>query len=81
MARLVYAARQLLEQTGGEPVGGPDGLGAVRSVMVSASRSAALARDGRVAAVEVVRTALGQVALVDFVTDRRAELAHPFDLG
>lgn len=80
MARIAYAARKLLEQTGGDVVGEADGFGVHRSVMVSYQHADALAADDRVAAVTVADTALGRVALVDFVTGRRADLTYPFDL-
>jgi hypothetical protein len=81
MARKAYAARTLLEQVGGEVVGDPDGLRVHRTVMVSHLHADALARDDRVEQVVVVDTALGEVALVEFVAGTRADLTHPFDLG
>jgi hypothetical protein len=85
MARLAYAARRLLEQVGGDAscvVGAPDGFGVHRTVMVSASLPlSALEADPRVRQVQVVGTALGDVALVQVVTGRLGDVADDFDLG
>lgn len=80
MARMVYAAKKLLEQIGGEPVGDPDGLRAHRTVMVSHLYADAVVRDDRVKQVVVVHTVLGDVALVEFADGTRADRAHPFEL-
>lgn len=84
MARIAYAARTLLKQVGGDAssvVGDTDALGVHRTVMVSTGLPLdALEDDDRVSGVTVVHTDLGDVALVEFVSGRRADLTHPFDL-
>lgn len=81
MARLAYAARQLLDQIDGEPVGSPDGLGAIHTVMVSQKAPLGeIAADPRVEDVVLVNTALGKVALVKFERGVLGDTADPFDL-
>jgi hypothetical protein len=76
MARIAYAARTLLEQAGGQPIGDPDGLGVTRSVAVPLGDldPASVDADDRVRAA----VAVGDVLIVTFVTGRKADLTHPF---
>jgi len=82
MTRLAYAARQLLKQVDGEPVGDPDGLGVIHNVMVSANAPVGeIAADPRVAEVVLVNTELGEVALVKIKRGRDGDVIGPFVLG
>lgn len=79
--RLAYAARQLLQQVDGEPVGDPDGLGVIRTVMITTTADLeAIEADARVTQVDVVDTDLGPVALVRFRTDRLGDVIGNFNL-
>lgn len=77
MARIAYAARTLLNQVGGVAVGEPDGLGVIRSVAVDAySVRGPLHDDDRIREWAVA----GDVLIVTFVTGRKADLTHPFEV-
>lgn len=75
--RVAYAARALLEQVNGTVVGEPDGWGVRRTVVVDPKTAEQAAADERVVDVVVV----GDVALVEFATGRRGDLAHPYRLS
>ena len=90
--RLAYAARTLLEQVGctHEPlqegqngpcgvVGDPDGYGVHRTVMVPPEVAQRVSGDPRVLEVAVVSTALGEVGLVKFRSNRLGDLTQPFE--
>lgn len=77
MARIAYAARTLLEQVGGQAVGDPDGIGVIRSVAVDAyAVRGPLHLDDRISEWAVVDDTL----IVTFVTGRKADLTHPFEI-
>lgn len=77
MARIAYAARRLQEQVGGTVVGDPDGLGVYRNLAVPLDDLMVdITSDDRVREWSVV----GGVVLVTFVTGRKADLTHPFEV-
>lgn len=77
MARIAYAARTLLEQVDGTVVGDPDGLGVYRNVAIPVGNlRRTFHLDDRIREVAHVE----DVLIVTFVTGRKADLTHPFEI-